>query len=216
METIETIINGYRARMQQADRALDSLQRRILPHQYAAPAALCRGRSGTHRAALRKLDGTGGHRPRHVRAVRRANPIPQPAFCPERLPGKRKGSEQAGGLPPWQTMTPPPSTTDRTLPTRRTCTPSTSTCSAPARLFQYLNRTCTQPGKTAWPPGWASTWRIRPPSRPGRRPCANWQRPPASANASAYWDCYTRARRPTKANCAPGQPRLPPSATTRC
>ena len=29
METIETIINGYRARMQQADRALDSLQRRI-------------------------------------------------------------------------------------------------------------------------------------------------------------------------------------------
>ena len=29
METIETIINGYRARMQQADRTLDSLQRRI-------------------------------------------------------------------------------------------------------------------------------------------------------------------------------------------
>ena len=215
METIETIINGYRARMQQADRALDSLQRRIYRIStlrlllFAAGVAgliVLRSESWTVLAGIALVTFVPfvGLIQYHNRLFARKDYLEK-----EREVNRQEAAALAdydtSAFDDGQDFADPAHLYTFDLDVF-----------GPRSLFQYLNRTCTQPGKTAWPPGWASTWRIRPPSRPGRRPCANWQRPPASANASAYWDCYTRARRPTKANCAPGQPRLPPSATTRC
>lgn len=46
----------------------------------------------------------------------------------------------------------------------------------PHSLFQYINRTCTQPGKHRPPTGWGNISRERKKSSADKKPSVNWLR----------------------------------------
>ena len=163
METIETIINGYRARMQQADRGIGQPATPHLPHQYAAPLLLfaagvaglivLRSESWTVLAGIALVTFVP-----FVGLIQYHNRL----FARKDYLEKRKGSEQGRRLPPLADYD-----TSAFDDGPGLCRPGAPVHLRPRRVRPPLVVPVPEPhlhpagGKTAWPPGWASTWRIR-------------------------------------------------------
>lgn len=145
-----------------------------------------------------KLDDTGRNRTRHPAAVHPSDKVPQQPVPPQRLSGKRaEVNRQELAALDYDTS----------------CFDAGEEFVDPAHLyaydldvfgthslFQYVNRTCTEPGKRL-----LANWLGQHLERKriywnDRQPYANWLPNCNSASTSASSACCTKAQQPTKPN----------------
>ena len=147
INTIDKISAVYRNTAEEARQELNKVQQKILPHRQPAPAAiLWQGVVGIIYFWSESWGYTGLHCPHHPTAVPIFNEIPQPAVPSQGLSRKEDGNQRAGTRRSGFTIR------LLSMTAKHTSTPPNLytydlDVFGPHSLFQYINRTCTQPGK---------------------------------------------------------------------